>query len=303
MTKPVSVHPFSDAEAFAWLRSQVGGSVAASAAGLGRQWGWNRVRASRRLKAWQVAGHIRRRGHKIVVIGGVSDAVTAGVTGTVAPGLPTAAPRTSPVSRATLLAALALACVSAGFSIDGLTTIFVGAFWPVIMMSVALEAGELVATAWLTEHWRTAPRPLRLVLVAMIAVLMGLNPVGVFGFLTRARLDHTVTADLALTDRAVDIKARLALQIQAVADLDRRIGQIDAAVEELTRRGRPAGAMMLAGQQRRARADLDTARQAQARSLAATQIEEAKIDAQRRRIEADVGPVRYLAELIGSVRS
>jgi hypothetical protein len=47
------------------------------------------------------------------------------------------------IDRLTFLAALALASVSAGFSIYGFTSIFVGAFWPVIGMGVALELGKL----------------------------------------------------------------------------------------------------------------------------------------------------------------
>ena len=65
----------------------------------------------------------------------------------------------------------------------------------------------------------------------MVAVLMGLNAVGVFGFLTRAHLDHMVTVNLALADRTAEIEARLAVQAQIVGDLDRRIAQIDAAIE------------------------------------------------------------------------
>jgi hypothetical protein len=70
-----------------------------------------------------------------------------------------------------------------------LTAIFVGAFQPGIIMGAGLEAGKLVAAAWLTEHWNSAPPLLRLVLVAMVGVLMGRNAVGVFGFLRRAHLD------------------------------------------------------------------------------------------------------------------
>jgi len=50
---------------------------------------------------------------------------------------------------------------------------------------------------------------------------------------------------------------------------------------------------------RRDRADIVAARQREAQALAGRQIEKAKMDAQRRRAEADVGPVRYLAELMG----
>src|ERR1700757_484801 len=155
------------------------------------------MRTGRRLKAWEKAGLIRRNAEAIIATVPVTSTVTD-VTATVAEAVSvtlmpeTAVTRRSmmPVKLAAFIVALALACVSAAFSIDGLTTIFAGAFWPVITMGAALEAGKLVAAAWLTEHWNSAPFLLRLILVAMIGVLMSLNAVGVFGFLTRAHLDH-----------------------------------------------------------------------------------------------------------------
>jgi hypothetical protein len=177
---------------------------------------------------------------------------------------------TTPVKLAAFIVALVLACVSAAFSIDGLTAIFAGAFWPVIIMGAALEAGKLVAAAWLTENWRSAPPILCLILVTMIGVLMSLNAIGVFGFLTRAHLDHMAAVDLALADRTADTEARIDVQAQIVAD-----------------------------QKRRDRADIVAARQHEAQALASLRIEKAKADADRRRADADVGPVRYLAELMG----
>lgn len=60
---------FDDAAALDWLRAQPGGRITACAAGLGREWGWNRMRAGRRLKAWAVAGYINisRSGNTITV--------------------------------------------------------------------------------------------------------------------------------------------------------------------------------------------------------------------------------------------
>jgi hypothetical protein len=196
------------------------------------------------------------------------------------------------VRLAAFVVALALACVSAAFSIDGLTAIFAGAFWPIIIMGAVLEAGKLVAAAWLTEHWTSAPSLLRLILVLMIGVLMGLNAIGVFGFLTRAHLDHMASVDLALADRTADVEARLGIQSRTVADLDRRIAQIDAAIDEATRLGRPVGAMTIADQKRRERADIAAERQRESQMLASLQIEKPRIDAQRRRAEAEVGPIR-----------
>jgi hypothetical protein len=100
-------------------------------------------------------------------------------------------------------------------------------------------------------------------------------------------------------DRTADIEARLAIQGRTVADLDRRIAQIDTAIEESTRLGRPLGAMTIADQKRRERAEIAAQRQREVQALGSLQIEKAKIDAQRRRAEAEVGPVRYLAEVVG----
>ena len=118
--------------------------------------------------------------------------------------------------------------------------------------------------------------------------------------LTRAHLEHMAVIDQTLADRTADIDARLSIQGQTVADLDRRIAQIDAAIEESTRLGRPVGAMTIADQKRRERADIVAERQRQVPALGSLQIEKAKIEAQRRRAEADVGPLRYLAELMGT---
>jgi hypothetical protein len=57
--------------------------------------------------------------------------------------------------------------------------------------------------------------------------------------------------------------------------------------------------MTISDQKRRDRAEIVAARQREAQALASRQIEKARIEAQRRRAEADAGPVRYLAELMG----
>ena len=188
MTETPPSRPFDETEALAWLRAQPDGRVTASAAELGRQWGWNRMRAARRLRAWQKAGHILRNAEEIVVTASVTPAATE-ATGVVLEATATRRSMT-PVKRAAFIVALVLACVSAAFSIDGLTAIFAGAFWPVIVMGAALEAGKLVAAAWLTENWRSAPPFLCLILVTLIGVLMSLNAMGVFGFLTRSPRPH-----------------------------------------------------------------------------------------------------------------
>jgi hypothetical protein len=194
------------------------------------------------------------------------------------------------VTVVTLLAALALATVSGFFSIVGMTSIFAGAPVAVIGMGVALEAGKLSAVAWLGHHHHgTASRLLWAALVALVAVLMALNAIGANGFLAKAHIGHALAGDLAVAGRAAEADSRLSVQAGVVADIDRRIAQIDTAVEKATERGRTAGAMKLADEQRKVRAELAASRVREGKALAVLQVEKATVDGERRTVEADLG--------------
>src|SRR5882762_6195479 len=216
---------------------------------------------------------------------------------------------------ATLTAALALATVSGGFSITGMTSIFVGAYWPVVGMGVALEIGKLCAVAALpTLHRGT----LKAALAVLVAVLMGLNAVGCYGFLAKAQIGHQVEGETVVSARAANIEARLAVQAEKVADLTKQIADLDAArtIETpsagnlRTASAINAQAAALAAAAKLRAAD-DERRQAkrtsladkltvEAKTLADLKIEKASIEGQRKVAEADLGPVRYLATLLGA---
>src|SRR5712664_2282072 len=84
-----SIHPIDEAAALEWLHRQPGRRTNLPAAELGRRWGWQRQRASRRLKAWQKAGLVTRRGNVITVADSAPKAwidVVAYVTATILAG-------------------------------------------------------------------------------------------------------------------------------------------------------------------------------------------------------------------------
>jgi hypothetical protein len=109
------------------------------------------------------------------------------------------------ITVATLVAALALATVSAGFSITGMTAVFVGATLPVIGMGVALELGKLSAVACLGRRYGSAA--LRAALVALVGVLMGLNAIGAYGFLAKAHIGYAVAGETAVAGRSAEVDA------------------------------------------------------------------------------------------------
>jgi hypothetical protein len=90
------------------------------------------------------------------------------------------------------------------------------------------------------------------------------------------------------------------VQAGILADIDRCIAQVDAAVEKITDRGRGKAAMTLAEEQRKNRAELAASRTKEAKALADLQVAKAAVDGERKTAEADLGPVRYLATLLGS---
>ena len=324
---------FSDEQALQWLRGQPGGQVETTVSALAQQLAWSRSTLRRRMATWSDRGLITRgigtNGRSTIKVVGqmATDAVipvdrnghmatspeqlatdTATLVG--CNGHAAASPEqlatpsitlpTSPwINAMAVLAALSLASISAYFSILGLAAIFAAAFWPVVVMAAALEFGRLVTTAWLSRHWGLAPSPLKWVLTAMVVVLMGITSMGVFGFLTKTHVDQRTNIAVSLGDQGAAIEGQMALQSQVVADLDRRIGQIDAAIEAATSRGRSTAAMALAAQEGKTRLQLVASRQKEARTLAELQIHKATLDGDRKRMEAEIGPIRYLAQLVG----
>jgi hypothetical protein len=83
-----------------------------------------------------------------------------------------------------------------------------------------------------------------------------INAVGVYTQLVATHASERDAAASALETQAGSIDAKLESQIHVVADLDRRLGQIDAAMEEATRRDRTKAAMATMEGQQRARAAL-----------------------------------------------
>ena len=197
-------------------------------------------------------------------------------------------------------AAVALAGVAAYFSVAGMTEVFPGA--PVAVMAFAgtMEAAKLVIAGWLAANWSVARWKLRAVLVALLTGLALINAAGVFGKLVEAHVTVAATARAGVSERLEVVDARLTHQLATLADLDRRISQIDAAVDESTRRGRMVGAMNLADQQRKTRDTLVTARQAAAAVLIETRAQRAALAAEATRVEAAAGPVQYLATIVGT---
>jgi hypothetical protein len=197
-------------------------------------------------------------------------------------------------------AAIALAGAAAWFSIRGMVVLFPGSPMSVVGMAVAMESAKLVTAGWLARRWRATAWIWRLVLVVLVAGLAIINAAGVYAQLVAAHVGDRGAATSLVETQDATLVARIAVQTHTVADLDRRLNQVDTAIEEAAKRGKTNAALSAMEGQKKARAGLAEERKREAGTLAALQTERATVAAAGRRIETEAAPIRYVAELVGA---
>jgi hypothetical protein len=186
-----------------------------------------------------------------------------------------------PIAFAAYTSAVALATIAAYFSIRGMVVLFPGAPTAIIAMAAAMEAAKLVAVAWLARNWRHTGCVARIVLVLLVTGLAVINAAGVYSQLVAAHLGDRATATASIEAEASTLAARIEVQSHTVADLDQRLGQIDAAIGEMVKRGRTSGALEAIGAQRRTREALVAQRRSEAEALAGMKAAKAAATAPR----------------------
>jgi hypothetical protein len=199
----------------------------------------------------------------------------------------------------TLTVALVLAGVAAYFSVTGMARIFPGANEAIIAMAAVMEGGKLTGAAWLSRNWRAMGWFLRSTLTLLVIILAMINAVGVFGQLSAAHLGPHITAIAANEEEAAASNAKIDAETVLIADLSRRIAQIDTAIEEATKRGRTVSAMDLSRDQRKYRDTLVTERSAAETGLVEMKATQARIVGEQQKASADIGVLEYAAALLG----
>jgi hypothetical protein len=180
-----------------------------------------------------------------------------------------------------------------------MVVLFPGAPMSVVGMAIAMEGAKLVTAGWLARQWQATGWIWRLVLVALVAGLAIINAAGVYAQLVAAHVGERGAAASAMETQDASLAARIEVAAHVVDDLDRRLGQIDTAIETAARRGKTNTALSAIDGQKKARAALAGERNEAASTLASIKAERASVAAQGRKIETEAAPIRYVAELLG----
>jgi hypothetical protein len=200
-----------------------------------------------------------------------------------------------------LFSGITLSIVAEYYSILGLTAIFSAAVIPVIIMGIALGVGKVTATLWLKQNWKIAPWSIRAYLLTAIAVLMLITSMGIFGFLSKAHSDQSLVSG--------DVQSKIAVYDEKIKtakdniDANRKaLKQMDEAVDQvMARSSSETGADKAVGirrSQQKERARLQSDIQAEQKTIAALSEERAPIAAEVRKVEAEVGPIKYIAAFV-----
>jgi hypothetical protein len=197
-----------------------------------------------------------------------------------------------------LLVALVVSGVSAYFSIIGLTTLFSAAFIPVVVMGASLEIGKLVTTSWLYRNWNTCPWLLKSYLSIAVVVLMFITSMGTFGFLSRAHIDQQINISTGDADKVAILESQIQTKNLIIVDYDKQLQQIDDALSKITERGRGESSLQAADKQRKTRNELVAKKNAELGSVAKLKEEVVGLRSTIRKTEAEVGPLKYIAEAI-----
>jgi hypothetical protein len=201
----------------------------------------------------------------------------------------------------TLFVALTISAVAEFYSIVGLTAIFSAAFWPIVIMGASLGVGKITAAVWLKLNWERASWTYKLYLVPAVAFLMMLTSMGIFGFLSKAHSDQSMISGDSMAKVAIyDEKIKIS---KDNIDANRKaLKQMDEAVDQVMGRSTDEkGADKAVGvrrSQQKERTRLLAEIQAEQKTITSLSEEVAPLRAEFRKVEAEVGPIKYIAALV-----
>ena len=200
----------------------------------------------------------------------------------------------------TLIVGLAISGVAAWYSIVGLMAIFAAAKIPIAIMGAVLEVGKLLTASWLYQFWDKTNTLLKSYFTVAVVVLMFITSMGIFGFLSKAHMDQTLTVgDNSLLIERIDRK--IDREKVKITDAETVVAQLDKTVQVLIDYYRirgESGAIAVRESQNEERATLSNIIDQAYSKIDTLSVEKLELDKEQLELEAEVGPIKYIAAFI-----
>lgn len=200
----------------------------------------------------------------------------------------------------TLLTAISLAAVAGWFSIVGFMTIYAGAPFYALVMGAVTEVAKLVTTSWLYRNWQYTNWKLKLPLLYFTLALMTATSIGVFGFLSKAHIEQGADK-IDNSSKIETLQFQIDREKALIADNEKVIAQLDATVNSFLGRERADRALAVRRSQAKQRDELRKDSAAAQKRIDELSAEKFKLESEVRKLQLEVGPIRYIAEMIYGV--
>ena len=197
------------------------------------------------------------------------------------------------------LSAISISVIAAGYSIAGLTALFAGAVVPIIAMGSALEVGKLVAASWLYNNWRNklVPQTIKAYLTFAVIVLIFITSMGIFGFLSKAHLDQVQpTSSNNIKIELIDNQIKQ--QNLIIERANKTLTLLDSTLETYIGMEYVTRGLKEREKQKPERDTLTLAINEASDKIAELSDQKGSLQLEQDKIEAEVGPIKYIAELI-----
>lgn len=199
----------------------------------------------------------------------------------------------------TFLSAISISIIAAGYSIIGLATLFAGAAVPIIAMGTALEIGKLIAASWLYNNWRSSfvPVSLKTYLFSAVVVLVFITSMGIFGFLSKAHLEQ-VQPTTGNEIKINSLNTQISQQEVIINRAEKTLAQLDKSIEVYLNNEYATRGLRERKKQQEERDQIQSTINTATDKIVELQTQKANLQLQQDKIEAEVGPIKYVAELI-----
>ena len=204
----------------------------------------------------------------------------------------------------TLISGISLSIIAAGYSIIGLAALFAGATTAIYAMGGALEVAKLVMASWLYNNWKNPllPKSIKYYLTSAVVILIFITSVGIFGFLSKAHLDQVVPENNnALQIQIID--EQIEQRQNTISRSQTQLEKMDELVINTTEEtswfsSSSQRAIDERNNQREERLLLEKTIDESLNKINELSDKKAGIRTEQLKLEADLGPIKYVAEFI-----
>lgn len=197
----------------------------------------------------------------------------------------------------TLLSALSISAVAAFYSIIGLMAIFAGAAIPIAIMGSVLEVGKIITAVWLHRHWKTQHKFVKGYLTTAVIVLMLITSMGIYGFLSKAHLDAT-SSHGDISAKIEQVTEQIEYKEEQIEQQEKILEQLDSAIDKYIENNYISRGLQKRDEQSEIRERVNGTIQNLEDDIQSLRSSQYEYKSTLRNIEVEVGPVRYVAELI-----